>query len=131
MAPAARRTTPSTTRRRLGRSRSGRSTPRTPTASRRSPSSTSGGSSASSIARSAADRRTSRLPLRPATAPARVDELRGSRLHPGLLELLAVAEPACDAAGLGLLLGQHEGDCRSAAARAARAAGAVHVTLVL
>ena len=53
-----------------------------------------------------------RLPLRAAPAAARVDELRGSRPHAGLLELLTVTEAAGDAARLGLLLGEHERDRR-------------------
>src|SRR4051812_34988252 len=72
-----------------------------------------------------------RLPLRAAAAAARVDELRARRAHPGLLELLAVAEPVRDAARVGLLLRQDEGDRLAAAPGAAGAARAVDVVLVL
>src|SRR5262245_15573279 len=71
------------------------------------------------------------LPLRVATSPARVDELRPRGAHAGPLELLGVTEAAGHAARLGLLLREHERDRRAAAACAARAAGAVDVPLVL
>src|SRR5439155_3268356 len=71
------------------------------------------------------------LPLRPPAAAARVQQLRGSRAHSGLLELLVVTEPSGDPARLGLLVREDEGDRRSAAAGPARAAGAVDVALVL
>ena len=47
------------------------------------------------------------------------------------LEALAVAEPGCDAADVGLLLRRDEGDPVPAAPGAARAADAVDVALVV
>src|SRR5207249_9632401 len=64
----------------------------------------------------------SRLPLRPASAAARVEKLRRRRAHAGLLELLTVAEAARGAAGLGLLVRQDEGDGGPAATRPAGSA---------
>ena len=71
------------------------------------------------------------LPLRAAPAAARAQELRTRGQHPGLLELIDVAEAPRDAARIGLLLGQDQRDRRPAAAGPARAACAVHVALVL
>src|ERR687890_539337 len=61
------------------------------------------------------------LPLRPPSAPRRVDEARARHLHAGLLERLGLALEARDAAHVRLLLREHE---RHRGARTARAAGA-------
>src|SRR3954447_15201447 len=71
------------------------------------------------------------LPLGAAPAAARVEELRTRRLHPGRLEGLLVAEAAGRAARPRPLLGEDERPRGAAAPRAAGAAGAVHVALVL
>src|SRR3954453_14486422 len=71
------------------------------------------------------------LPLRAASAPARVHELGPSGLHARRLELLAVSEHRRDAADLCLLLGEDECDPLAGAPGAAGAADAVDVALAV
>src|SRR5204862_2596805 len=66
-----------------------------------------------------------------AAAAARVDELCGGRAHAAFLELVVMAEPARDAARLGLLLGKHQGDRGSTSPGPPGAPRAVDVALVL
>src|SRR5690242_15297833 len=71
------------------------------------------------------------LPAGAAAASAGVEETWAGGRHSAGFELFAVAEQVCDAADVGLLVGQHECGPLAGAAGAAGAADAMYVALAV